>query len=452
MAIIREIPSMFHFWENQVIQDVIENGWVDRINPVSGFEAKNSGILKFFFPGNESFINLSKSYLYLKLRLVGKGTVVNATSKQTEDVDVLSSNFTKSGLSVVNSIAHSIFRSIEIKLGNQIITLGNSDYGYRSYIQLLCNTTKEAQDTYFTVIGWRKDAQNAMEGAQNSSLRYRRDNFFTTEGVGEFIIRPHTAINFGHKAIIPYTDLEISLTRHSNPPFYMKSIADPDTTTPFDIEIVQAYYEIQRYKATAHFASDFELMLPQHPVIYNLKDSHINTFTIPSNVSNYSNDSLFHGTVPRRIIIAFVKTSNYNGSYKGNPYNFEHFNIESLRLLKNRLEYPVKETITNFKSTPKTFMQAYHRMMMSIGADYNDHVVSVTPSEYSGGFFFYSFLMSPDQEPGSDVNNIASRPAQIKMEARFADTLNESVQMIVYSETDTIVAIDNSRRVVVTHK
>jgi hypothetical protein len=232
----------------------------------------------------------------------------------------------------------------------------------------------------------------------------------------------------------------------------MKAINDEITSTPFDIEIVQAYYEVQRFKLSRPFNTDMELMLQSHPIVYNLKDSHIHTCTIPQSVSNYSNDSLFHGTVPRRIIIAFVSTANYNGKHTGNPYFFDHFKIESLRLMKNGLEFPVTETVTNFKSTPYTFMQAYHRMMMSLNADYSEHVISITPNEYAQGTFFYSFIMAPDQEGHSEAKQLAAGPAQIKIEVRFSENLDKSIQMIVYSESDTIVSVDTARRVVVTHK
>jgi hypothetical protein len=53
MSFIRQVPRMFQFWEHQVIQDVVDTGWVDRINPVSGFEGRTSGILRFVCPGNE---------------------------------------------------------------------------------------------------------------------------------------------------------------------------------------------------------------------------------------------------------------------------------------------------------------------------------------------------------------------------------------------------------------
>jgi hypothetical protein len=448
---------MFHFWENQTIQDVVENSWIDRINPVSGFEGTKQGILKFVIEGNESLISLQKSQIYLKLKLVGTGKIPHTdTAKPGTPTDTKASTFTTSGLSVANAIAHSIFRSCEVKLGNQIITLGNSDYGYTTVLQILCTTTKESQDTYFSVIGWHKDTPGKMEAPNaytdaNNALLQRR-NFFNEEGIGEFIIRPHTAIQNMDKCILPYCSLEISLQRHNNPQFYMKAINDEITSTPFDIEIVQAYYEVQRFKLSRPFNTDMELMLQSHPIVYNLKDSHIHTCTIPQSVSNYSNDSLFHGTVPRRIIIAFVSTANYNGKHTGNPYFFDHFKIESLRLMKNGLEFPVTETVTNFKSTPYTFMQAYHRMMMSLNADYSEHVISITPNEYAQGTFFYSFIMAPDQEGHSEAKQLAAGPAQIKIEVRFSENLDKSIQMIVYSESDTIVSVDTARRVVVTHK
>lgn len=445
---MREIPSMFHFWETQSVQDIVESGWIDRINPSSGFEGVKEGRLRFNIPGNESFINLQKSYLYLKLKLVGSGTVPGSgTSVITWDAKTA---FATSGLSVVNAIAHSLFRHVEVMVGGQTITKGDQNYGYRTYLELLCNTTKEAQETYFHVIGWKKDIAGSMDSDASQALSDRR-NFFNADGIGEFIIKPHTGINMIEKNIIPFTDIIFTLERHSRPEFYMRAKTHT-VVKPFDIEIIEARYDVQRYKATVVFNSDFELMLKEHPVVYNLKDSQVHTCTIPATVSNYSIAELFRGVAPRRIMICFVETSKYNGSYTTNPYNFDHCKVESLRLLKNGLDSPYPETITNFQTTPHTFMQAYHRMMMSLAADYNDHVVSVTPEEYSRGFFFYSFFMAPDQEAGSDLLNTSSRPAQIKIEVRFSEALKESVQMIVYSEHDTAVQIDFARRVVVTYK
>lgn len=443
--IVRQIPEMFHFWESQIIQDVVENSYIDRINPSSGFEARTQGDLKFVIPGNESFVNLSKSYLYLKLKLTGSG------KKGADDVTVKHADFDKTGLSVVNAIAHSIFRSLEVRLGGTIITQGDSDYGYRAYIQLLFNTTKEAQETYFHVVGWEKDTAGKFDSfTENKALENRRKNLFTLtdEATGEFLIRPHTGLTFLNKNIIPYEDIELTFRRHGQPKFYMMS----DVDLGWNIEIVQAAYDVQRYKATTPFVTQVEMMLKEHPLIYNIRDSKVHTCTIPQGVQNYNNDGLFRGSIPRHIIIAFVSAGSYNGDMKHNPYRFHHFEVSSLRLLKNGLDYPTPATETNFLTAPNSFMQAYHRVMLSMGADYNDHVLSITPEEYAKGYFFYSFYMAPDQEVGSDLNNISGRPAQIKVDVQFSKPLTETVQMLIYSEYDTEVKIDITRRVLCTHK
>jgi hypothetical protein len=454
MSFIREIPAGFNFWETQAVQDVVENSWIDRINPSSGFEATREGRLKFVIPGNESFIDLSKSYLYLKLKIVGKGQVNTGTAASPTMVDIdPTTAIATSGLSVVNNIAHSIFRQIEISIGGVTITKGDSNYAYQTYIEMLCNATKEAQETYFHVVGWKKDIAGEMDTNNSAVLQTRRKFFTNDTAVGEFIIRPHSGITLVNKAILPFTEIIYTFERHSNPQFYMRC-KEHTAVIPFNIEIIQATFEIQRYKATTMFSTDFEKMLRQHPIVYNIKGSQIQTCTIPASVSNYSIAEFFKGTVPKRIVIFFVSTANYNGSYTTNPFNFNHFKVESLRLLKNGLDYPYPETITNFKSTPHAFMQSYHRMMMSLGFDYNDHVISITPEEYEKGFFFYSFLMTPDQEPGSNLlnNSTTTHPAQIKIEVRFSETLTESIQMMVWSESESSVLVDFARRVVVTHK
>jgi len=447
---VRGIPDMFHYWESQMIQDVVENSYIEVINPQSGFEARKNGDLKFLINGGDTFVNLGKSYIFFKFKLVGtakKGADTLTTKLETDD---------KGKLSVVNAIAHSLFKSCEIRLNGQLITLGNTDYGYTAYMQLMVSTSQEAQDTYYHVVGWKKDIAGKMDdiAGGNTSFAYRRSNFFThDDGVGEFIMKPHAGLCFQNKAIIPGVSIEIKFTRHHNPAFFLMSPAKTEITEhAYNIEILEAKYEVQRYKTASSFAEQFERMLKEHNLSLTYNDSHIHTCTIPTSVANYSNEALFRGIPPSRIMIAFVATDNYNGDWDKNPYSFHHFDIQNLRLLKNGLDYPTPPIETNFTTLPHSFMQAYNRVLMSMGADYNDQVLGLKPSEYANGFFFYSFLLAPDQESDSEAASMTLRPSQIKIEVRFSKQLTTSVQMIVYSESPSTVIIDSLRRVVVTHR
>ena len=113
---IQEIPSSLNLWEQQTHRSTVENSYIDIINPQSGFEAKTNGSLKFTIPGNDTFINLFKSNIYLKLKLTGKTTI------SSTNYAVKTSDINKTGLSVINNIAHSLFKSVKVRIANQDLT------------------------------------------------------------------------------------------------------------------------------------------------------------------------------------------------------------------------------------------------------------------------------------------------------------------------------------------
>lgn len=457
-AYIQEIPQALNLWEQQTIKATVENSYLDIINPVSGFEASRNGSLKFNITGNDSFVNLFKSYISLKLKLVGKCSFPLTGTVTDPDLGVKVADIGKTGLSVINNIAHSLFKSVKTRIANQDITISDDSYGFKTYIQLLLNSTKENQETYFRVTGWVKDEAGKMDSeiksdgtSDNPSLVIRRKEAFNDEeGSGEFFIKPHTGINFLNKCIIPFTDIEFELARHDNNDFYLMH---KGRSHSYDIEIVEAKYWVQRYKCNPSFVADVEKMLNEHPINYRIKDSHITNFSIPSGLQNFSHDNLFYtGNVPERIIIAFVTTEAFNGDAKKNPFNFEHLNIQSLKLMKNGINYPYPEIITNFQTSPNSFLSAYHLFMNSLGADYNSHTTSITPSEYHRGFYMYSFLMTPDQESGTDLLTLSNKPSQIRLDIRFGAALSKPVQMLVYFENETSLQMNIKREALVTHQ
>ena len=77
--LVTAVPDMFHYWETQMVQDIVENSYIEVINPQSGYEARSGGDLKFVVNANDTYVGLSKSYIYFKLGLKGgakKGTAL----------------------------------------------------------------------------------------------------------------------------------------------------------------------------------------------------------------------------------------------------------------------------------------------------------------------------------------------------------------------------------------
>ncbi|MEO5351378.1 MAG: hypothetical protein H7836_17310, partial [Magnetococcus sp. YQC-3] len=410
--------------------------------------------LKYLIKGNETFIFLKKSYITMLLKMGGTVKVGSDT------LDATAANTPKTGLSIVNNITHSMFKEIRIKLGGTVINRAQDQYPFKVYMQLLTSAGRDMQEYYLPCAGWIKDTAGQMDATITEDnkeakclnaglLRRRREFFGETDVVGEFVFKPHTGLCLADILIPPFIDVEVELTRHDNPYFYLKS---SQSTNNFNLEILEAIYEVLRYQCNTPYVSSIEKMLLDHPINMNLTDGHINTITVPANIRNFTVENLFHGNVPKKIALAMVGVDAFNGDPQKNPYNFQHFNVSHVKLLKNGQEYPVPECRTDFTATPNRFLSTFHKMMVSLNADYNDHCAAITPKEYSNGHFFYSFFMLPDKEAGWEMHQIQTGPSQIRLEIIFASNLAKAIQLIVFYTSDSVLTIDHLRRVSVVHQ
>ena len=76
------------------------------------------------------------------------------------------------------------------------------------------------------------------------------------------------------------------------------------------------------------------------PAIYPLTRTPTHARIIPSRVLNYTETDLFNGLIPQCIIFAMVRNDAYNGSLKRNPFNFQLFDLNAVRVTVNGEEIP----------------------------------------------------------------------------------------------------------------
>lgn len=449
---VSTIPSNLMYFEALPQVNVYEGSHIEYINPISGTDGSQPGSpLKFVITGTENFVDLAKTYLILRVKINGK-RIVKISDAEVEKTPAIT-DLEHTHLTPVNILPHALFKQVRIKLGNQNITGGDTDYAYKAYLQLLFNTNQDAQDTYFKLCGWEKDPANMHDNVtwntnkmSNESANKRR-KLMSDAGEAEYVMKIHSALFFHDKAIPPYMDIEIEMLRHPTSAFHLMYADGGD----FSVEITKAYLQVQKLHVVPEYVAGIEEMLRKNNenIVFPLNDAYVGNYVINANVYNYHNDTLFLGRIPKRIIIGFVEGKAYNGNNKLNPFNFQDFKIEYVRLTKNGLDYPHPPLIIDWSKD--YYKQAYHYLCASVQGDYNDAVLHITPQEFKQGYTLFSYDMSPDQRGSVDLHNAANKPSQIKFEVRFKEAPTEPIQMIVYFETDTIISFDYKRNVMVTH-
>ena len=183
------------------------------------------------------------------------------------------------------------------------------------------------------------------------------------------------------------------------------------------------------------------------PLVYPIKRTIMRTYNIPQGeMSIYVSNMFFGGDLPKSIIIGFVETEAYHGSYKKNPWNFKHFNLRSAILRVNGESCPADPIKPNFKKN--LFMREYLEFYRNIGIDMNDDAGNmITPELYRGGQFFLSFDLTGDQCNMHHHHKTIS--GAIDFNAVFNEELPVSVTVIVHAVTEAQIEIVKDKNPVV---
>jgi hypothetical protein len=451
-TIIETVPEAIDYFAPITVNDSYEDRLFDRINPTSGFDGRHGGSLKFYQHASDWFTDLSDSFVWFKLRIVGK-------DEQNKSVSF--NDFKDTKLTVINNIAHSIFSQIRVKVGNTTISYSDADYPYKAYIPILLSGSNESHDVYFRRhAGFIKDTAGHFDTlnvdgdlakAKNKGGYNRRKELFSAnDAIGEFMMKPHSGIFSSGHYLVPYLSFEIELVRNENPNYYLLYDGSQDKSS-FKIEILDAAFFVRKYKFKVPPMAGLELALAKGRLVkFNIPETCITTFTIPQGTTFYQNNALFNSLIATRIIIGMVDAEAYTGKNTLNPFNFKHFNRTHIRLLKNGVEWPEQEQVTNFNTgSDPSYIMAHYHFLNSLNCVYTRDVPPINYYEYANGYFLTSFNMAPDGVSAMNPHNAAYKPANIRLEIKFGTQLPQAVQVIVYTEVINQMSIDFKRNVTV---
>ena len=74
---------------------------------------------------------------------------------------------------------------------------------------------------------------------------------------------------------------------------------------------------------------------------YQLRESFVIPITINKGTMDRTLDNIHNGQLPKRAFVAFVDHNAFNGSTFINPYNYQHFDLQPLKILGNPLNFQV---------------------------------------------------------------------------------------------------------------
>ena len=311
-------------------QTSVEQGRFVEYGPISILD---EGDIEFDIKGSESeYLDLTNSFVYIKAKVVdadGTNLAANAAVAPT------------------NYFLHSMFNNVNMTLNHTVVSSSGGTYPYRAYIESLLSYGEEAKKTQLSSALWYKDTAGNMDSLEAANTGFtKRKALAGASGIIEMMGKPHLDMFFQDRYLINGVDINMHLMPSKNSFCLMTGrAAGADAGDPViqaRVKILEAKLIVRKVKLSAAVQLGHEKALEESNVKYPIRRIECKSMTIPEGSRSKTEENLFTGQIPKRIVFGLVSNNGYNGTYATNPYHFKHLDLEHIGLTVDGQQLPGK--------------------------------------------------------------------------------------------------------------
>ena len=395
---------------------------------------ENSNLIDLLLMPSDDYTKLDESLLTLEVEVEMKKDGSHATVGDWK------------ALKCCNYLMHSMFKNIEVTLGDKIITQSNNTYPYRAETEASIGFNKCSKETHLALAFWDEDEENRskkirVEFPAGTASAATTDATLVTKDSVRFKMmgRLHFDLTFQDRAIVPNTPIRIKLFLHE-PSFYLKY----STITP-TIKIIDAEFRAMRCKPTSDQIKSLKVGNKNH--LYPVCRMDLKVATINPGSTNYNIDNLIIGTVPKRMFIKLVKNKAFNGDKGEDCLGYDNFKLNYAAAQIDGETFPYNGYRPDF-TTPFGSMDVYWALLSTIREIGPDTMCHMTFEKFKNAPII-PITFTPSIASGCGYTDYVHpvKTGIVDLKLGFAEPPSESINVIAICEYDNVIEILPDRTV-----
>jgi hypothetical protein len=410
--------------------------WIEH-NSLTQISGSNSNIEFMISPNGSLYTDLKRTRLHLKIKITkADGSNIAAGAH----------------VGLINNALSSLFSQIDIYLQQKLVS-SVPYYPYQAYLHNLLNYGGDANNSQLQLQLFYKDTAGRFDsavisGGQINGGFLSRSVFTAASSIVDLEGPIFASICTLDKYILNGVEIKIKIMQTTNNFRLMSS-----TPEEYKVEIIDATLKACRVAVSPSTIAGHDLALSKTPAVYNYTKTEMKTYTIAKGSYNFNIEEIFNGDIPSRLIVGFVSSEAFNGSYKLSPFNFKHYNVSFLSTSINGQTVPSKPLQPHFDPVVSeginlflgNYGEAYQTVLSGLDKLNRDQGLVFSRLEYPRGYCIYIFDL--DGAISSDGDYPVIRKGSLKFECKFKDALPETVNLIMLGDFGGIVEIDQARNV-----
>ncbi len=415
-------------------QTSVEKGALIPYQPIASIT--DGGPIEFYVPGaGDEYIDLAQTRLYIRAKITNPdGSNLAAAAP----------------VGPVNLFLHSLFSQVDVSLNERLITASTPTYPYRAVIESLLSYGRDAKQSQLSAALYSKDTAGKMDVVdpteaddENANIGLK-DRYALTQRsrVVDLIGRIHSDIFFQNKYLLNGVNLKVKLIRSKNEFCLVSS----DGAADYKVQILEASLFVRRMKISPSIQLAHSRALEKGNAKYPIRRVLCKMMSVPAGNITLTQDHVFLGSLPNRIVIGCVDNTAFNGSYARNPFNFQHYNASSVAVHVDGEQIPSKPLRPIFQGPNLNYIRAYHTLFSGTNKMFEDQGNDISRYDYGNGYTLYAFDLTPDLTCGGHFN--LQKEGNLRLEMNFRQPLAQTINVIVYAEFENIIEIDRSRNII----
>ena len=249
----------------------------------------------------------------------------------------------------INHLLQSMWDQVEVFLGGKLVSSGSSNNHYKSMIKTLlykCQSEGMKKRLYSEL--FYEDTEGAHDSLNDTPMNkgsYYQKKLIQNGQTFELEGMLNEDASHLEKYVINGVDVDLKL----DPLRSSFVLMSDNPQKEYRIVIEEAILKCCTMDVGSGIISAHSKTLQEGGMAqYFFNQSQINNFTIAQRQRNFP-ETVFQGKIPQKIVVAFVSSQRYNGSYSLNPFKFNHYNAYTMSVLINDVSMPHRPLEMNFQ-------------------------------------------------------------------------------------------------------
>ena len=418
--------DLFSVWPTQTS---IENGMYVQYQPLAALDGTSTIEFNVNQKSSGEYLDLANTYLHVKARVTDdKGLPIKETAI----------------VAPVNNFFHSLFSQVDISLNNTLVTPSENTYPFKAYLENTLNYDRGAKKSQLSSECYYRDTSHKMDevkvDSNNSGFKTRASLCHKSKTIDMMGKLRCDLMNMS-RYLINGVDVKLRLIRSSEQ-FHL--LADTTGGLKYKTCIDHISLFVRKVRLNPIVTLAHNKALSTSNAKYPLKRASMKTFSIPAGQLSVTKDNIFVSQLPTRLLVCFVDSDAFNGSYGKSPFNFKYNNLSYISLFIDGQQSPTTPLTPNFEE--HQYVRCYHRLFSELGLASKNEGNYLEYRDFEGGNAIFAFDLSPSILDGDQCELIKS--GNLRLEMKFSKPIPAPIHCLIYGELDSIVEITQGREVI----